>query len=317
MKDFKTFVKDHKIPMIFATVMIVVIIAVIIALAANGKSDTNTTKSEATKTDSVKATKSVAKVEKETTTKEQKTTEVESTTVAETTTAVETTTEEPTTEQQTTQAVQSLDQIMYAGQGMNVRSAATSDSNLLGHLDVNTPIHVTGFTDGWYLIDYNGTPAYVWAEYATETELPTETPTQAVAYVEPQTEAPVYIEPQTEAPIYVEPVTEPQTEAPTQPQIDTLVLYEMTTYLGMNGYFTADTAQLAPEYYCIQVFGTPDVGDMASPYCDENGHVIMFTTTSENYLAHDIENRDYLDATYGGPHRVMVHTVGTIPYTWD
>lgn len=57
---------------------------------------------------------------------------------------------------------------MYAVTNVYVRDAASTDGAILGSLDRDDSVKVTGYTDNnWIRVRYNGTTAYVFAEYLT------------------------------------------------------------------------------------------------------------------------------------------------------
>ena len=60
-----------------------------------------------------------------------------------------------------------------ATDGLNIRSQASTDSEILGLADNGDmlPLLVEEEKDGWYQIEYQGKPAYVSAEYATVQEV--------------------------------------------------------------------------------------------------------------------------------------------------
>lgn len=60
-----------------------------------------------------------------------------------------------------------------ATDGLNIRSQASTDSEILGLADNGDmlPLLVEEEKDGWYQVEYQGKPAYVSAEYATVQEV--------------------------------------------------------------------------------------------------------------------------------------------------
>lgn len=68
--------------------------------------------------------------------------------------------------------------IMYVSslKGINIREFATTDSNIIATVTVNTELEVYDDfeLDGWYMVKYNDNDYYVWSEYlSTElTEIP-------------------------------------------------------------------------------------------------------------------------------------------------
>lgn len=57
---------------------------------------------------------------------------------------------------------------MYAIQQVNVRSAYSTDSGILGVLSADEAVSVTGYTDNnWIQVNYGGQTAYVYADYLT------------------------------------------------------------------------------------------------------------------------------------------------------
>ncbi len=51
---------------------------------------------------------------------------------------------------------------------VNVRSGPDTTYDVLGSLSLGDQVQVTGSQDGWYIIDYNGQKAYIFAEYASD-----------------------------------------------------------------------------------------------------------------------------------------------------
>lgn len=50
---------------------------------------------------------------------------------------------------------------------LNVRVEPTTDSTVLGQLPNGTNVTITGQTSNWYIINYNGAPAYICSDYIT------------------------------------------------------------------------------------------------------------------------------------------------------
>lgn len=57
--------------------------------------------------------------------------------------------------------------------GLNVRKKPSTDAEILGLAEYNTmlPLLVDAAADGWYQVEYEGKPAYVFAEYAEMREI--------------------------------------------------------------------------------------------------------------------------------------------------
>ena len=79
---------------------------------------------------------------------------------------------------------------MYATTGVNIRSAASTDSDILGKLNAGDQISVTEISGDWAKILYNGAVAYVAVAYLSETEpvIQTEpvivdTPSNSITYI--------------------------------------------------------------------------------------------------------------------------------------
>lgn len=271
MEKIQNLLKDKRAAGI--GILVVAVLFVLVGITAGIAGCTHNTVKESTATDAIReGSASDAGKETETekltdeTTKEETTPEETATAQEETTTTEAATAEEGTTE---TGAFSQVSKTVYAAQGVNVRSAADSDSEKLGRLSLNDAVEVTGYDGEWYRIIYNGTPAYVWAEYFTDTETPTEEQTQEPQTQQLQTQA-VAQEPQIQAQTTPATVQESQTSAATaaasvdehghtlvssldlsgfpytDPQYivncgDTLQLYQWCTYNGIPGFFgTAD-----------------------------------------------------------------------------
>lgn len=80
-----------------------------------------------------------------------------------------------------------VSRVMYAVTPLNVRASNTTSSAIVGSVETNESVQVTGICDnGWARIDYKGSVAYVYFEYLsnekterknTPTPVPTKTPT--------------------------------------------------------------------------------------------------------------------------------------------
>lgn len=175
---------------IATTVMIMSLALVVVGCSCNS-SNKNKLEEDTT----IKQEKSL----EETTTlkEEQETSEVpeETTTVAE-----ETTTEAPTVPLTIAEAngITPIDTTKYTKSSLNVRGDASVGAELLGKLEMNTKVHVTGdVANGWKRIEFNGSVGYVSGDYLSDTitvieDVPvaTERPTQQVVQQEPPTKAP-------------------------------------------------------------------------------------------------------------------------------
>lgn len=51
---------------------------------------------------------------------------------------------------------------------LNIRVEPNTNSTVLGQLPNGTKVTITGQTNNWYIINYNGAPAYICADYITE-----------------------------------------------------------------------------------------------------------------------------------------------------
>ena len=95
---------------------------------------------------------------------------VETTTEAPTTTAPETTIDAniwiETTEVETTEARVYL----YAVSAVNVREGASKNSDVIATLSQGQKVEKLGEEGRWVMIDYNGSPAYVYGQYLSEEE---------------------------------------------------------------------------------------------------------------------------------------------------
>ena len=63
--------------------------------------------------------------------------------------------------------------LVKADVGLNIRSKPSTDSEILGLAEYHTllPLLVDAAADGWYQVEYEGNPAYVFAEYAEMREV--------------------------------------------------------------------------------------------------------------------------------------------------
>ena len=114
------------------------------------------------------------------------TTQTESTTTtttATTTTTTTTTTQAPTT---TTTAVASSTYYVEATK-LNVRSTPSTDGQVLGQLVYGTAVEVLDTANGWSRISYNGTTAYVSAQYLSQKQPTTTKPTVTTTTAAPAT----------------------------------------------------------------------------------------------------------------------------------
>ncbi len=66
-----------------------------------------------------------------------------------------------------------LDKIMYASNGVNLRSGNSTDYEIVGGLVQNEEVHVIGQSSetGWYMIEYGNTTAYVSNNYLSDTKV--------------------------------------------------------------------------------------------------------------------------------------------------
>lgn len=60
-----------------------------------------------------------------------------------------------------------LTELRVSAGPLNVRSAASTDSERLGQLSTGATVTAVDYVDGWFAIDYNGATGYVSAEYVT------------------------------------------------------------------------------------------------------------------------------------------------------
>ncbi len=76
---------------------------------------------------------------------------------------------DPTVNTQPAQQFEPLDQTMYVTEDtVNMRSAPdTSRENVITTLMTNSELHVTGVSDEWYRVDYNGSEGYVYRKYVS------------------------------------------------------------------------------------------------------------------------------------------------------
>lgn len=103
-----------------------------------------------------------------------------------------------------TVAIKDMSAKMYSSIRLNVRASNTTNSDVLGVLDVNESIEVTGLCDnGWARVNYKGKTAYVSYKYLSSEKVVEKTPTP-----KPITSTP---KPNTSTP---QPQTQPQKFAP-------------------------------------------------------------------------------------------------------
>ena len=88
-----------------------------------------------------------------------------------------TVTEEPAAEEPTAEEPQTTQITVYTIDKVNVRDAADTSGNLLGTLEKGTAVTMLGdYGNGWTIVDYNGTNAYIKTEYLSA-EAPSATDT--------------------------------------------------------------------------------------------------------------------------------------------
>lgn len=51
--------------------------------------------------------------------------------------------------------------------GLNIRSGATTDSSIIGSVNTNDTLTITGLVDNYYSLDFNGSEAYASADYVS------------------------------------------------------------------------------------------------------------------------------------------------------
>lgn len=51
--------------------------------------------------------------------------------------------------------------------GLNIRSGATTDSSIIGSVNTNDTLTITGLADNYYSLDFNGSEAYASADYVS------------------------------------------------------------------------------------------------------------------------------------------------------
>ncbi|MCD8077930.1 MAG: SH3 domain-containing protein [Lachnospiraceae bacterium] len=69
----------------------------------------------------------------------------------------------------TEEAAENRENLVYAISGVNVRDAASSNSNIMGTLSEGDAVVKLGEEGSWTKIEYNGAECYVYSEYLTET----------------------------------------------------------------------------------------------------------------------------------------------------
>lgn len=164
IKDFLS--SKRNVIALVSAIVVVGIICVVVGI--NSKNDKKT------------ATSGNVKVEKETTSKIEK----ESTTekkVEETTSAEETTTVQETTvveETTTSNPVAPISKTMFVTGSSNVRAGYSGNDEIIGKLQLNNQVEITGKVGEWYQINYNGSTAYIHESLLSDTEIETQAPTE-------------------------------------------------------------------------------------------------------------------------------------------
>lgn len=163
IKDFLS--SKRNVIALVSAIVVVGIICVVVGI--NSKNDKKT------------ATSGNVKVEKETTLKIEK----ESTTekkIEETTTAEETTTVQETTVEETTTSnpVTPMSKTMFVTGSSNVRAGYSGNDEIIGKLQLNNQVEITGKVGEWYQINYNGSTAYIHESLLSDTEIETQAPTE-------------------------------------------------------------------------------------------------------------------------------------------
>lgn len=164
IKDFLSN-KRNAIALVSAIVVIGIICVVI---GINSKNDKKT------------ATSGNVKVEKETTSKIEKESITEKK-VEETTTSEETTTVQETTvieETTTANPVTPMSKTMFVTGSSNVRAGYSGNDEIIGKLQLNNQVKITGKVGEWYQINYNGLTAYIHESLLSDTEIETQAPTE-------------------------------------------------------------------------------------------------------------------------------------------
>lgn len=163
IKDFLS--NKRNVIALVSAIVVVGIICVVVGI--NSKDDKKT------------ATSGNIKVEKETTSKIEK----ESTTekkVEEATTSEETTTVQETTVEETTTSnpVTPMSKTMFVTGSSNVRAGYSGNDEIVGKLQLNNQVEITGKVGEWYQINYNGSTAYIHESLVSDTEIETQAPTE-------------------------------------------------------------------------------------------------------------------------------------------
>lgn len=110
------------------------------------------------------------------------------------------TTEAPTSAPITEETVPTIPdtRVMYASDTLNIRLSPDSDSMILGYFSVNQEVDVIEIMgDGWASILYNGSVAYVSADFLGENTVATTRATRRTTTEPPETEPPTQTEPET------------------------------------------------------------------------------------------------------------------------
>ncbi|MCD8011182.1 MAG: SH3 domain-containing protein [Lachnospiraceae bacterium] len=77
--------------------------------------------------------------------------------------------EESSSEESTEETLTAEEDLVYAISGVNVRDAASSNSNIVGTLSEGESVVKLGEEGSWTKVEYNGAECYVYSEYLTET----------------------------------------------------------------------------------------------------------------------------------------------------
>ncbi|MCD8052807.1 MAG: SH3 domain-containing protein [Lachnospiraceae bacterium] len=77
--------------------------------------------------------------------------------------------EESSAEESATETEAAEEDLVYATSGVNVRDAASSNSNIVGTLSEGEAVVKLGEEGSWTKVEYNGAECYVYSEYLTET----------------------------------------------------------------------------------------------------------------------------------------------------
>ncbi|MCD8125348.1 MAG: SH3 domain-containing protein [Lachnospiraceae bacterium] len=77
--------------------------------------------------------------------------------------------EESSAEESETETEAAEEDLVYATSGVNVRDAASSNSNIVGTLSEGEAVVKIGEEGSWTKVEYNGAECYVYSEYLTET----------------------------------------------------------------------------------------------------------------------------------------------------